>query len=88
MISCILKRIFHGFCAFGLILFFLNPLQAQEEETNYSISLTKTAETQEGKDIHEVNDKKVLAQEYMRLMTKRSWLRNILFRMVIMCGSF
>ena len=64
MISCIFKRIFHGFCAFGLILFFLNPLQAQEEETNYSISLTKTAETQEGKDIHEVDDKKVLAQEY------------------------
>jgi hypothetical protein len=42
----------------------LNPAQAQEEEKSYSISLTKTAETQEGKDIHEVDDKKVLAQEY------------------------
>ena len=64
MISCIFKRIFHGFCLFGLVLFFLNPAQAQEEEKSYSISLTKTAETQESKDIHEVDDKKVLTQEY------------------------
>jgi hypothetical protein len=36
----------------------------QEEEKNYSISLTKTAETQAGQKVYEVEDKKVLAQEY------------------------
>lgn len=40
-----------------------SPAPADTEET-YSISLTKTAETEKGRQIHEVEDKKVLAQEY------------------------
>jgi len=84
MRSCISKRIFHGFCAFVLVICCLSTAYAQEEEKNYSISLTKTAKAQEGKDIHEVGDKKVLAQEYTvqegdhlwQLLRKRGLLQN------------
>ncbi len=52
------------FCFLWLILSPFSPLHAQEEEDTYTISLTKTAENQEGKKVHEVDNKKVLAQEY------------------------
>jgi hypothetical protein len=46
-----------------LALFWVKSLQAQEKERAYSISLVKTAEVEE--DIVEVDDQKVLTQEYI-----------------------
>ena len=51
-----------GVCCLCLAL--VAPIGAQDNEETYSISLTKTAETQGDKTICEVDDKKVLAQEY------------------------
>ena len=47
-----------------LLFCFGRAVQGQEEEKTYSISLTKTAETKAGERIHEVDNRKVLAQEY------------------------
>jgi nucleoid-associated protein YgaU len=58
------KYILYLLAALAVVLCCSSPLPAQEEEESYSISLEKTAETQEGKDIREVDDKKVLTQEY------------------------
>jgi hypothetical protein len=52
------------FCVLLSILWCAGPSQAQEKEKNYSISLVKTAEKHEGKEIHNVGDRKVLTQEY------------------------
>ena len=58
------RCIFYVFCVFVAVLLCAGPSQAQEEEKSYSISLIKTAEKQEGAEIHEVDDRKVLTQEY------------------------
>ena len=58
------RCIFYVFCVFVPVLLCAGPLQAQEEEKSYSISLIKTAEKQKGTEIHEVDDRKVLTQEY------------------------
>ena len=58
------RCIFYVFCVFVSVLLCAGSSQAQEEEKSYSISLTKTAEKQGGTEIHEVDDRKVLTQEY------------------------
>jgi len=58
------RHILYLISSLALVLCCSSTLPAQEEEESYSISLVKTAETQEGKDIREVDDKKVLTQEY------------------------
>ncbi|MBW1828612.1 MAG: LysM peptidoglycan-binding domain-containing protein, partial [Deltaproteobacteria bacterium] len=58
------RCIFYAFCVFVPVLLCAGPSQAQEEEKSYSISLTKTAEKQGGTEIHEVDNRKVLTQEY------------------------
>ncbi len=60
-----LKRIVYGFFIFAPAFWCVGLSQAQEEEKDYSISLTKTAEKQDGRAIYEVDDGKVLAQEYI-----------------------
>ncbi|SPD74580.1 exported hypothetical protein [uncultured Desulfobacterium sp.] len=64
MVSFITRHIFYCLCALFLVICCVSALTAQEEEENYSISLVKTPEEQEGKVISEVDDKKVLTQEY------------------------
>lgn len=64
MISNMFKRIFYGLFAFVAVFWCAGLSQAQESEKTYSISITKTAEKQEGTEIHEVDDRKVLTQEY------------------------
>ncbi len=61
------SRLFVAVCACFLCLcsaISVISVNAQEGEETYSISLTKTAENQGDKTIREVDDKKVLAQEY------------------------
>jgi hypothetical protein len=60
-----LNHIFWSCCLFLLALFFLRPLQAQEKESSYSISLVKTAEMEEDMYVYDVDDKKVLGEEYI-----------------------
>ena len=64
MISNMVKCIFYGFCIFAAVSWCAGLSQAQEDEKTYSISLTKTAGKQDGTEIHEVDDRKVLTQEY------------------------
>jgi len=64
MIPYSFRCLFYVFCVLVPVLLCAGPTQAEEEEKNYSISLVKTAEKQEGTDIHEVDDRKVLTQEY------------------------
>ena len=74
MISRILK---YGFCGFYTVLlgiFCLGVSQAQEAEKTYSISLTKTAGIEE--DIYEVDNKKVLTEEYT--IKEGEWVWQIL----------
>ena len=61
--SHIFKHLTWGFCAFLLVFFCLKPSQAQEEQKTYAISLVKTAEM--GKEIYEVDNRKVLTQAYI-----------------------
>jgi hypothetical protein len=74
MITCILK---YGLCAFITILlgiFCPGSPEAQEAEETYSISLTKTAGIEE--DIYEVDNKKVLTEEY--IIKEGEWVWQIL----------
>ena len=64
MVSSIFKCIFHGFCVVVPIFWCVGLSQAQEEEKTYSISLVQTAEKREGMELREVDDKKILTQEY------------------------
>ncbi|MFO7738451.1 MAG: LysM peptidoglycan-binding domain-containing protein [Desulfatiglandaceae bacterium] len=68
------RRIVRGFCPVLPVIFCLSLSQAQEEEKTYSISLTKTAGIE--KDIYEVEDKKVLAEEYT--VQKGEWVWKVL----------
>lgn len=56
------KNIFCLIIPFFIAILLIIPSFAQEEEETYSISLVKTAE--EGKEIHEIEDKKVLTETY------------------------
>ena len=74
MISRILKYGFRGFCTVLLGISCLGVSQAQEAEKTYSISLTKTAGIEE--DIYEVDNKKVLTEEYT--IKEGEWVWQIL----------
>ena len=74
MTSLVPKYIFWCFCTFLLVIFHLGSSQAQEAEKTYSISLTKTAGI--GKDIYEVDNKKVLAEEYT--IKEGEWVWQVL----------
>jgi len=75
MTTCIFKGILNCLCAFLVVLFCMGPSQAKEEEKEtYSISLVKTAGIE--KDIREVDDKKVLTQEYV--VEEGDWVWKIL----------
>jgi hypothetical protein len=63
-------------CALALILIRIQPLAAQEKEKTYSISLVKTAEIE--KEIHEVDDRKVLTRTLT--IQKGEWIWKILRR--------
>ena len=56
------KNIFCLTIPFLIAILLFNPSFAQKEEETYSISLVKTAE--EGKEIHEIEDKKVLTETH------------------------
>ena len=56
------KNIFFLTISFFIAISLFNPSFAQKEEETYSISLVKTAE--EGKEIREVEDKKVLTETH------------------------
>jgi LysM repeat protein len=58
----ILRHFLLGFCTCLLVFSFSKAAEAREGEKTYSISLIKTAEIEE--DIYEIDDKRVLAQEY------------------------
>ena len=74
MISRILKHGFRGFCTVLLGISWLSVCQAQEAEETYSISLTKSAGIEA--DIYEVDNKKVLTEEYT--IKKGEWVWQIL----------
>lgn len=74
MISRILKHGLRGFCTFLLGISCLGVSQAQEAEETYSISLTKTAGIEA--DIYEVDNKKVLTEEYT--IKEGEWVWQIL----------
>ena len=74
MISRFLKHCFRGFCTVLLGISCLGVSQAQEAEKTYSISLTKTAGIEE--DIYEVDNKKVLTEEYT--VKEGEWVWQIL----------
>ena len=74
MISRILKHGFRGFCTVLLVISCLGVSHAQETEKTYSISLTKTAGIEE--DIYEVDNKKVLTEEYT--IKEGEWVWQIL----------
>ena len=62
MIPNSLRRLIHMFCVLLPVLLCVGISQAQEKEKSYSISLVKTAEKQEGTEIQNVDDRKVLTQ--------------------------
>ena len=74
MTSLVFKYIFWCFYTLLLVIFHLGSSQAQEAEKTYSISLTKTAGI--GKDIYEVDNKKVLAEEYT--IKEGEWVWQVL----------
>ena len=59
---------------FAVVLLF-NPSFAQKDEETYSISLVKTAEEGEGKELREIDDKKVLTETHT--VQKGDWLWQI-----------
>ena len=74
MTSLVPKYVFRCFCILLLIVFHLGASQAQEAEKTYSISLTKTAGIE--KDIYEVDNKKVLTEEYT--IKEGEWVWQVL----------
>jgi hypothetical protein len=74
MTSLVPKYIFWCFCTLLLVIFHLGSFQAQEAEKTYSISLTKTAGIE--KDIYEVDNKKVLTEEYT--IKEGEWVWQVL----------
>lgn len=74
MTSLVPKNIFWCFCTLLLVIFHLGSSQAQEAEKTYSISLTKTAGIE--KDIYEVDNKKVLTEEYT--IKEGEWVWQVL----------
>ncbi len=64
MILNMFKCILCVLCALTVVSWSPDMSQAQEDEKTYSISLTKTPEKQDGTAIQEVDDRKVLTQEY------------------------
>jgi len=67
------KNIFCLTLPFLIAILLLNPSFAQKEEETYSISLVKTAE--EGKEIREIEDKKVLTETHT--VKEGDWLWQI-----------
>ncbi|MCD6296709.1 MAG: LysM peptidoglycan-binding domain-containing protein [Deltaproteobacteria bacterium] len=74
MTSTIFKFILSAFLGILLVFFCLEASLAQEEEKTYDISLEKTAEIE--KDIHKVDDKKVLTETLT--IKKGEWVWKIL----------
>ncbi len=70
-------------CTLALIPICVQPLTAQEKEKTYSISLVKTAEVE--KEIHEVDDKKVLTRTLT--IQKGDWIWKILRKEGLLRGD-
>ena len=65
MASFVLKRISYGFCVLLLVPFCLKLSLAQGEEKTFFMSLVKTADSEEEKEIYAVGDKQVLTQAWV-----------------------
>ena len=74
MKTLVLKNIFLGFCSVLMVICYLGQPRAQEAEKTYAISLTKTAGIE--KDIYEVDNKKVLTEEYT--IKEGEWVWQVL----------
>ncbi|MCP4665629.1 MAG: LysM peptidoglycan-binding domain-containing protein [Deltaproteobacteria bacterium] len=68
------NRLSPVFCILLLVFFFFKPIEAKEEEKTYSISLVKTADM--GKEVVEVDNRKVLTQTLT--IKKGDWIWKIM----------